>query len=115
MEQQTLRIRQLLNTLPKSLLIEMLLAQEITTPALAPVVSEPIEEPTLFDTPNIKGKRRRSNAPISRRRWTEAQDESLLYAVAQGRKSYAEIALMLGRTPEGIHSRLHKLRKAGLA
>lgn len=106
MEQQTIRIRQILNTFPKAALIEMLLTQEVDAPKVEYSIQEPIEQP--------KQQRQQRVAPISRRRWTHIQDESLIYAVKQGRKTYAEIALMLGRTPEGIHNRLSKLRKAGL-
>lgn len=114
MEQQTIRIRQILNTFPKAALIEMLLTQEIDEPRPQYSVSEPIEEPTLFTQSSKRYKRSISNAPTSRRRWTKEQDEALIYAIKQGRKSYTEIGHLIGRTNKAIQQRATILRSRGL-
>ena len=109
MEQQIRKVRELLNKLPKAVLIEMLLSQETETETPIPTISEP----TLFDVNAQRYKRTPSRATTSRRRWTQAQDESLIYAVRQGRKTYEEIGQLLGRTNKAVCQRAVILRSRG--
>jgi len=111
MEQQTLRIRQILNQLPKALLIEMILAQE------SEPVSQTVSQPSLFEpsepSVNHQFKHKRPRTSTTRRKWTREQDEALVYAIKQGRKSYAEIGQLLGRTNKAVCQRAVILRSRG--
>ena len=109
MEQQTIRIRQILNTFPKAALIEMLLAQEVDTPTIIPTIEQPIAPAVRYVAKPYTPK-----PLVTRRKWTQAQDEALIYAVKQGRKSYREIGQLLGRTHKATCQRAVILRNRGL-
>ena len=106
MEQQIHKVREILNRLPKAVLIELLLQTDSTPPAA---------EPTLFEpAPQQSYKRQPSQGLTTRRKWTGAQDDALIYALRQGRKSHAEIGALLGRTNKAVCQRAVILRSRGL-
>lgn len=64
---------------------------------------------------SIKGKRRGlglCDDSKSKRRWRPAEDKKLIKYYNQGISAY-DIGQLLGRSLEGVESRLHRLRKAG--
>ena len=91
MEQQQLRIREILDKLPKSQLIELLLADT------------PQQTQTTFNVkPNRLG-----------RRWSNKEDQYAIQAYKQGLTA-EQIADVLGRTESGVYNRLHELRNQGV-
>jgi len=104
MEQQIYQMKAILGRLPKAVLIELLLAQTTAAEELpkAPIIQE------------VKPQRTYRPAPTSKRKWTTEQDEALIYAVKQGRKSYREIGHLLGRTHKAVCQRTVILRNRGL-
>jgi hypothetical protein len=103
MEQQIQQMKAILCRLPKAVLVELLIAQ--TTAA-----EELPKAPLIQHVPRPYKPR----AEVTRRKWTPEQDEALIYAVKQGRKSYREIGQLLGRTHKATCQRTVILRNRGL-